>query len=119
MKKLVWAVLNTKLYSEHKTQSRILSIGKTATLSKYLQVVDYVLHSYATEENSTKIEDEIIMFFQPPNKNPMQYAEEQVTKATQCDDVYDGHGLNDIFIKELDNCVRQNMRGLLSLTKIG
>lgn len=51
------------------------------------------------------------MFSEPPNKTQPQYTEELVAKALWCEDVYEEHDLNKVFIKRLDMDIRQSMRG--------
>lgn len=58
-KKLVFAVHNTQLTSKHKAHVRNLSRRKTTTLTTYRQDVNYLMHSYATDENKTDTEGDI------------------------------------------------------------
>lgn len=109
-KKLASALLNTTLAKKHKSQTRMQSCGKIATLATNPQVVNYLSCNYATDENISYTKDETTMFIQSPNKTPSQYAEESVSKAHHCGEVYGKHNLNEFFIKELDMSIRPCIR---------
>lgn len=71
--------------------------------------VNYLLRSYATDENIVKTKDEIIMFTQPPSNTLFQYAEEFVLKTLCCEDMFNIHNLIYIFIKEIETLIWHSM----------
>lgn len=86
-------------------------MGKTTTLTRYSQLDTYLLQTYATRENIADSENETKVFSQPPNKTPLQYDAELVTKAIRCGDLYKEHDMNEIFTKGLEKFIRQSMKG--------
>lgn len=50
-------------------------------------------------------------FTQPPNETFLQYVNELVATAVRRENLYGKHDMNDIRIKELDESIRQTMRG--------
>lgn len=73
--------LSARLASKHQAQYRLLSVGMTTTMATYPQVVNYVLRTYATDENVAKMGEDITIFAQPPNETPSQYDEKLVAKV--------------------------------------
>lgn len=72
MKKIASAAHNEKLTSKHETQTWIPTLRKTTTKTIYLQLVNYLLRIYGTEENIADTEDATTMFAQPSFKAPLQ-----------------------------------------------
>lgn len=54
---------------------------KYTKLTTYPQVVNYLIRTYAIDENIAYNEGEMTMFAQPRNKSPSQYAEKLAVKA--------------------------------------
>lgn len=67
--------------------------------------------TYATDRNIADTEDGINMFSQQPNLTSPQYANELAGNALRCENVYEDHDPNVIFIKRLDEFICQSMRG--------
>lgn len=95
----------------------MISIGKITTVSTYPQVVNYLLHTYATYEYIADTEDVITMFSHPPNKTPLQSAKELLAKEFWCGDEYGDHDLDVIFIRRLDESTRKIMKRYWALLK--
>lgn len=71
-----------RLASKHKAQHRTTLTEQTKTLKTYTPVVNYLLHTYATDKIVEDTEDEIPTFIQPQNKKTSQYEEELVAKRS-------------------------------------
>lgn len=63
------------------------------------QVVNYLWRTYATDKHTADAADETIMFTQPTNEIPSQYAEELIAKALRCGDICEEHALKAFFFK--------------------
>lgn len=83
----------------------------------HLQVVNYLLWTYATDRSIAGTKDKTTMFIQTRKKTPSQYAEELVAMTIRYGDVYEEQCLNKIFIKKLDRCIRKSMEEVWSTQK--
>lgn len=75
---------------------------RTTTMTTKAQVVNYLLFTYATDENITYTKVKITMLTQPSNKTHSHYSGLLVVKELRCRDVYDEHGLKYTFNDGLD-----------------
>lgn len=73
MKESTSSALHTRLASTYEARTRAISTRKTAMLTTYPQVVNYLLRTYATDEKIVDIADEVLSFILPLNKTPSQY----------------------------------------------
>lgn len=71
MKKSLSSTLRMLLASNHYNKKRVSHTWKITTFAAYPQVLSYLLRKYATDENIAYIKDEITMFIQAQNKNPV------------------------------------------------
>lgn len=66
MKILATAALNARLAFKQKARTTTISAGKTTKVKKYPQIVNYLLRTYAMDENVADTKHEITMSTQPP-----------------------------------------------------
>lgn len=78
-------------------------------LTTYLQVVNFSVAKYPTEEILPEMESAITRSVQPARMNSLPYAGKLVTKTIRCEDVFEKYSLNEIFIGGLDLSLSQSL----------
>lgn len=67
----------------------------------YVQVVNTLLETYATDDTIAKADTEILSFNQPTNKSPLKYVNAQWMNTLHFPQLYDGYLLNEKLLEGL------------------
>lgn len=111
MEKSSSSALHRRPESKNEAGTIVNSKKKTTTFTSYRKVLSYQLLMYEIDENNVDTKGEIATFIRPPNKTPLQYADDIGGKTFRCKHVHKKQNLNDIFVKRLGKFFRQSMEG--------
>ena len=79
-------------------------------LSTYDEVVNFLLHTYATEEEMIEAAEDVEHCIQSSNQNEQQYADALWEKALRCGTVYSSNRLKGYFVRGLLEAIRSQVR---------
>lgn len=83
---------------------------KEEKLTTCLQVLNYLIAIYATDDGIAKREAEITNFKKPEYISAVRYSEVSLEKGLRCGHVHDKARLYGVFIKGLHDLVRFSLR---------
>lgn len=85
------------------------------TFTSYCKAVNYFLAIYATDDFIADIDADIMLFNQPSNRVPKEYAEAVWNKALRCDWVNEEYVLKGVFIARLPEFIGHSMHSYWSI----
>lgn len=91
------------------------SSEKNKSSTNYSYDVNYLFHTYATNEILVDTEDKFTMLTQPLNETSSKYAEKLMVKPLWCENVCEKYDSNEIFIVGLDNTKIESTNGYWTL----
>lgn len=89
---------------------RISTRKQRVNLTPYPEVVNYLIHTYGTDELIAEADGEIKQFRQRSRMVHSQYSKGSWTNEHKCGTVYTEDGLKGIFIEGLHETIRESAR---------
>ena len=87
------------------------SAGKLTT---YCQVIQYLLQTYASDEEIARVDAEVKRFVQQPNQSAHKYALALYDKTSRCGPVYTEEDIISLFVEGLHESIRGHVRAYWS-----
>lgn len=89
-------------------------VSKEGMLTTYIQVVNHLLETQASNNKIAKSDREIVRFTQPTNTSLLHYADALMMRTLRCPQLYVEYVLKGPFLEGLQSSIRHNRASFLS-----